>query len=313
MIFFHGTREHNIKNIKEYGIKTRTSDQWIYEITGENVCCLSKEPVSGEGGNPAFFAGKTKAIQKNGYMIAVRFPRETLIKEKLIATVDNKVLDDYVLYHYFIREEFRDKGYELFLKMKNHRETDRSFKKLDTFLMGKQENIEVNTRDRCKYFKEIAPEENSYNLLGIDISSALFQTFEKIGLWKNMYEFLALHFSKIEEDKYRNFQQNHLYLDNQKYWEKFYTHFPLQIEDNRQQYMQNWFSSRWLKDRLGKDITDNCQIWTKDIEAKYILAIMQISTPSGVVSEFRSCKTKLGFSRMIWKKVNKILEENRWV
>ncbi|BBM85649.1 hypothetical protein [Candidatus Uabimicrobium amorphum] len=314
MIFFHGTVEEHIKNIKKTGVKAATTDPWILEITKENVCCLSKEPASGEGGNAAYFAGRTKNQKQNGYLVAMRIHRSEIMQQKLIAIVDNKQLDDYVRYHFFPRQEFREVGFSLYTTLDEYRKRDHSFRRVDTFIQEKSVNdfaqkFSFAVKEKRQYYCDILPEQHKcYQLEEVSISDELHGLILAIG-WKTFFDFLQLHFAHFTQQKWDEFTQNAPYQDDA-FWKMFYERYPLQISDDRYSYFANWFSPQWLQDRFLQDIEENCQIWVKSMEPQYILTTIHITTPSGVVSKFKSCKTRQGFSRMVWKEVNKVLEKN---
>ncbi|WP_372366633.1 hypothetical protein [Candidatus Uabimicrobium sp. HlEnr_7] len=311
MIFFHGTIEEHVKNIKKSGIKAVTTDPWILEITQEQVCCLSKEPASGEGGNAAYFAGRTKNQQQNGHLVAVRIHRNEIMSKKLIAIVDNKQLDDYVRHHFFIRQEFREIGFLLYKKLNLYRVRDGRFKRItptkhnvDNF----EQKFSFSAKESRSYYCDILPSNHSkYDIEGISVSDEMYTFICSLG-WEAFFDFLQLHFANIDESKWNDFVKDAPYKDDL-FWKKFYRNYPLKIEDSRYNYFTNWFSPDWLQQRFLNDIEENCQIWVKSIESSYILTTIHITTPSGVVAKFRSCKTRQGFSRMIWKEVNKILEK----
>lgn len=314
MIFFHGTVEEYIKDIKKTGIKAATTDPWILEITGENVCCLSKEPASGEGGNAAYFAGRTKNQKQNGFLIAVRIHRNEIMQQKLIAIVDNKQLDDYVRYHFFTRQEFREIGFSLYMALDEYRKRDHSLRRISDFIKEHSvddfaQKFSFVVKEKRQYYCDILPEQHKrYQIGEVSISDELYAFIQSLG-WKTFFEFLELHFAQFTEEQWCEFVQNTPYQDDV-FWKNFYERFPLQIHDDRYSYFGNWFSPQWLKDRFLQSIEENCQIWVKSMEAQYILTTIHITTPSGVVSKFKSCKTRQGFSRMVWKEVNKVLEKN---
>lgn len=312
MIFFHGTSEENIKNIKKNGILAATSDPWILEVTGGNVCCLSKEPASGEGGNAAYFAGRTKNQKQNGYLVAIRIHREKIMTEKLLCIFDNKELDDYVRYHFFVRQEFKEVGYNLYADIKKYVTKDHDLAKIEQYVESEdvssfENKFSFHVTEQRNYYKNISPKQNKiYTVLETKISDELYSFIQLLG-WQKFYLFLELHFKNTPKEEWQKLVNKNIGRD-QIFWEKFYQKFPLKITP-RDSYFQNWFSSEWLAERSLDDISDNCQILTKSIESEYILGIIQITTPSGVIAKFKSCKTKQGFSRIVWKEVNKILEK----
>ena len=205
MIFFHGTIADNIKNIKKYGLLDATTDQWILEVTGKNVCCLSKEPSSGEGGNAAYFAGRTKNCKKDGYLVVVRFHREILEKEKLITIFDNKILDDYALFHFFIRDEFRRIGYMLYEALAAYQTSDPNFSQWQNTITcreAKEEDAVIfETQEKKKYYRQLYEEgkRHVYCISGIDASDEFMDFIKKIGGGKQFYEFLSRHFKEIKQ------------------------------------------------------------------------------------------------------------------
>ena len=313
MIFFHGTGEKHLKDIKKHGLLPLTTDQWILEVTGENICCLAKEPVAGEGGNAAFFAGRTKSRTENGYLVVIRIHRRLLLAQKLLAIIDNKTLDDYVQHHFFMREEFRLIGDKLFLALENYRQHasfDELTDKMSRRPANNHDRLIFAPTDQRDYYKKLQDPRRSryvYQLLGLEFSDDFWQFIQTIGSWENFYQFLAFHFDSIAATTYRNFLAG-VDSDLSRFWQNFYTTFPPRTDAFRQRCFQNWFSCDWLRQRFLTDISENCQIWTRAIEPEHILGCFQVTTPTGVLPEFRSQRTKSGFSRAIWKKVNRILE-----
>ncbi|WP_372366203.1 hypothetical protein [Candidatus Uabimicrobium sp. HlEnr_7] len=308
MILFHGTLEQNIKSIKKNGLFTQTLDQWIIEVTNAKVCCVSNQPTSGEGGNASFFAyGNAQTKNQNGYLVVVDLDQE-VFKQKLVTVFDNKILDDYVRYHFFIREEFRAIGYKLYKAINNYRSKDNSLKRLDNYLSSARGKI-LYEEDQKKYYRKLYSEDRkNFQILDITISDEFYDFIQAIGKWQPFYRFLELHFGTLEENLYNNFQAKNAHLKNKVFWEKYYTHFPIKTVEAKEKYFEHWFSSQWLSLRQQQQLTENCQILVKDIEPLYIKGFIHITTPSGFAGKFRSCRSKSGFAKEVWKQVHRLKE-----
>lgn len=305
MILFHGTIEKNIKNIKKHGLLNTTNDQWITEITQENVCCISNEPTSGEGGSPIHFAGRhMRSINQNGYLVVCSLLQEEY-EDKLIVIFDNKELDDYARYHFFLREEFREIGFELYqmLKKVDH------FDDLKPILISN--SLEHSSKDQKVYYKDLGQANVSqHEINGIVISSDVIEFVKNIGSWKQLYEFLSFHFKDIDSATYYNFVNKAPY-SNLKYWKLFYEYFPPQ---NQKKQWHKWFSSDWLESRKLLTPTKNCQILMKSIEAKYISGFVHVTNSSGIVSHLCPIKrqykrqARMTLSKRIWRQVYRMLK-----
>lgn len=309
MILFHGTIEGNIKKIKKDGLLDATQDQWLLEVIKNKVCCVSNHPTSGEGGNAAYFAyGHPKIKNQDGYLVVIDIPK-SVFQDKLLAIFDNKILDDYVRFHFFVREEFRHIGRKLLLAMTEYRQQDRYFNKLDekmTKRQGKENDRALfNPQDQRHYYKKIRDSEQRmmYRLLGLEFSDEFFEFINYIGRWRPFYQFLQLHFAAVQHEQMQNWQA----LDHAQYWQNFYRSFPLKIEQPKQQHWQNWFSPQWLSQKRTTELTENCQILMESIDKEYIKGAIKITTPSGFATPFRSCRAKGGFAKLIWKEVHKII------
>ena len=307
MIFFHGTGEKHLKDIKKHGLLPFTTDQWILELTGENICCLSKEPVAGEGGNAAFFAGRTKSCTENGYLVVVYIHRQSLLEKKLIAIIDNKILDDYVQHHFFMREEFRQIGSELFIALEKYRQQENFDDLADKMTRRVANNgdwLIFTPADQRGYYKDLhAPQQSRYvyQLLGVEFTDDFWQFVQTMGKWDNFYQFLSFHFANISGATYRNFSAS-AGPDLSRFWKSFYQTFAPMVGEDRYRSFQNWFSSDWLDQRCLSNISENCQIWTRAIEPQYILGNIHVTTPTGVLPEFRSQRTRSGFLGRYGKK-----------
>ncbi|WP_372364462.1 hypothetical protein [Candidatus Uabimicrobium sp. HlEnr_7] len=311
IILFHGTIEENVKKIKKEGLLDNTTDQWILEVTQRNVCCVSNQPSSGEGGNAAYFAYRNPKIKnQNGYLVVIEIPEE-IYRNKIIAIFDNKILDDYVKFHFFIREEFRNIGYELFSKLRTHREQHKDFTKLDEITKrqgNEQDRLIVSPSDQRLYNKHLKENERYiYQILGIEITDEFWNFIEVLGKWETLYQFLHIHFANIDAQKYQNFCKDAPNKLDQ-FWRSFYTSFPLQIDDLRHEYFKDWFSPNWLDSRRLTKETNNCQILTEAIELQHILGFIKITTPSGFAGDFRSSRLHGGFASLVWKEVDKLWE-----
>lgn len=310
MILFHGTTEENVKSIRKNGLFAATKDQWLLEVTeDQNICCLSQRPVSGEGGNPLFFARSKK---QNGYIVVIKIHFTTLVSEKLLAIYDNKTLDDYTQKHFFVRQEFREKGYALFQALRDYSQRD----KIEDIIVKRpvtDEDAIIHTPDdQRSYYKEFREEEKRYvvEVLDLEISDEFYDFVRHIGTWSTFYEFLNLHFQKLAPEQWQKFIDDNHYLKHRQFWDRFYQTYPLEINDPRQEHWVNWFSPQWLMSRETKDLENkihkNSQILVSSIEPEYILDIIHITTPAGLLPEFRY-KAKSGTTQAIWKKVDAIL------
>ncbi len=310
MILFHGTLEENLKNIQKNGILAYTADQWIMEVTQQKVCCISNQPTSGEGGNPAYFTyGFAKSKNQEGYLIVLDVPRE-ILQKKIIVIFDNKVLDDYVKFHFFVREEFRKIGFLLWEKMTEYQNCDRYFRKFDDRIhkrLASEEEQNLYTQDQRSYYKKLRENRYVYNISGLLISDELFDMMKYIGNWQRVYEFLQLHFNQNKLD-YKIFEQSKS-KEHEKYWKNFYTNFPLTIDEDRNENFRDWFSPNWLAKRQITEPNENCQLLCKPIEPCYIAGFIKITTPSGYAERFRNFRSKSVFISEIWKEVHRILKE----
>ena len=304
MIFFHGTLEENLKKIKKHGLLNLTSDQWIYEVVQQNVCCISSQPTSGEGGNASFFAyGSTKVKNQNGYLVVVELPKD-IFEQKRITIFDNKVLDDYVRYHFFIREEFRNIGYALYQTLTDYQKSDSLFKRLSDHLISTHSEITYD-QDQSRYYKSLYKGEKKYfSLLGVVFTQEFYDFIQHVGNWESIYQFLKFHFSKVDNEQWSNLQESS--PDNASFWKNFYQNFPVATEEVKHKYIKKWFSPDWLKTRQEKKITHNSQILTQQIEHNYIKGFIKITTPSGFAERFRSCRSGAGFAKEVWREVNKL-------
>lgn len=316
MILFHGTIEENLKSIKKQGILDATKDQWLTEITKQQVCCLGSQPTAGEGGNPAYFAyGNQKAKNQNGYLTVIDVPLEFLEKKVLII-LDNKILDDYVRYHFFQREEFSQVGYALWEKIQAYKATkDRYLRSLEKYLevrpANKEDKIIHAPRDQRIYYKKVFDKRDRkmYSLLDIEFSDELYTLIEKIGKWEPFYEFLRHHFETITPKAYKAFQKEHRGNALNKYWKKFYTLFPLKPSEEKYTYLENWFSPLWLSSRTMREVSKNCQILSHKVPPKYIKGFIQITTPSGFAKRFKSFRSSSRFLSEVWKEALKIAKQ----
>ncbi|BBM83448.1 hypothetical protein UABAM_01800 [Candidatus Uabimicrobium amorphum] len=307
MILFHGTLEENIKNIKKNGLLSHTLDQWIVEVTNKKVCCVSNQPTSGEGGNASFFAyGNAQVKNQNGYLVVIEMEQRDFA-QKLITIFDNKILDDYVRYHFFVREEFRAIGYDLFQAMKEHSRKDHLLRRLDSYF-AEMDTSEVSyNQDQKHYYRKLYKgNRKNYRICDIIISDEFFDFIQLIGKWKPFYRFLELHFSNINEETYRSFVEKNNHVDNKTYWTNFYTFFPVEATQAKENYFKNWFSPQWLEARQQREVSDNCQILLSDIEASFLKGFIHITTPSGFAGKFRSCRSKSGFAKEVWKEVHRL-------
>lgn len=334
MILFHGTIEEHIKDIKKKGLMAVTTDQWILEVTGKKVACFSKRPVSGEGGNPLFFA-RNKG--QNGYIVVIDIPHHVLVKEKLIAILDNKTLDEYVQMHFFLRHEFREIGYPLFLAMQKHRTTDSLFKKMDSKVSKRpakeSDTLIFHPHDQREYYKELRKSEDRFvaQLLDLEISDELWDFIQYLGGWEPLWKFLGKHFEKIPLETWKTFQEKTVHLPHKEFWKTFYQSFPLSIDEPRYKNWQNWFSHLWLMERritdteeesnergsnlwlIGHKLSEigkNCQILAGNMEPQYVLGTIQITTPSKILPEFLY-QTKSGIVQAIWDRVDTMLKNRR--
>jgi len=311
MILFHGTLEENLKSIKKNGLLAATKDQWLIEAIQKQACCTAKNPVSGEGGNPSYFAyGNIKSKNQDGYLVVMDVPKEELAS-KIIAIFDNKTLDDYVRLHFFIRHEFRLMGKELFLRMTKHKEKDYYWKKLPGEIRKRpakeQDALLFSPQEQHQYYKKLKEERYVYTFLGIEISDEMYDFFQFLGQWPILYEFLGLHY-KGDSEKYKEFESN-APSNNAEYWKKFYHSFPIFLSDPKKQNFQNWFSPQWLLSKKLEDFNENCQILSSSLSPEYLVGFIKITTPSGFVQPFRSCRSKSGFSKEIWKQVHEIASQ----
>lgn len=316
MILFHGTIEENLKSIKKQGILDATQDQWITEVTRRKVCCVGSQPTAGEGGNPAYFAyGNPKIKSQNGYLVVVDVPSEFL-QEKVFAIYDNKVLDDYVRYHFFPREEFADIGYSLWLKFKEYRDTkDRYLESVDGCLKTRavkdEDAIVKSPRDQRTYYTEVFDEQERkiYSLWDIEFSDEVHGFIQQIGKWHLFYEFLRHHFEGIPPDRYSQFRQDSRYRPLPEYWLEFYRLFPVEPSEAKYEYLQDWFSPEWLSSRKLDKVGKNCQILSHRIPAEYIKGFIHITTPSGFAKRFKSFRGNSSFLSEVWKEALKIARE----
>lgn len=312
MILFHGTLEDNIKNISKNGILEYTKDQWLTEITQRNICCFSNQPTSGEGGNAAYFAyGFVKTKQQNGYLVVLDVPRAEL-QSKIVAIFDNKTLDDYVRFHFFVREEFRHIGYSMWEKMTEYRRKDRHFQKFGDVPQRRaaQDNeLQKYTSDQRAYYKKLRDERYVYDFCGLVITDEIWDLLQFLGSWETVYDFLTLHFANWStpyEQFHTNGSQNHA-----QFWRSFYTQHPLQIKEERLQHYRSWFAPTWLEQRQLKEPSENCQILCQKIEPQHIVGFIHITTPSGFAARFRNFRSKSSFVTEVWKEVHRLLDEQK--
>ena len=307
MILFHGTLEENIKNIKKNGLRSHTLDQWIVEVTNKKVCCVSNQPTSGEGGNASFFAyGNAQVKNQNGYLVVIEIEPGDFA-QKLITIFDNKILDDYVRYHFFIREEFRAIGYDLFRAIEEYSCKDHLLRRLDNYFSEVDDAQISYDQDQKQYYRKLYKDERkNYSVLEIVMSDEFYDFIQIIGKWKPFYRFLQLHFENISEDAYRSFVTANHHVDNKRYWENFYTSFPVKAAQAKENYFENWFSPQWLGARQQREVSDNCQILLSDIETNCIKGFIHITNPSGFAGKFRSCRSKSGFAKEVWKEVHRL-------
>ncbi|WP_372369046.1 hypothetical protein [Candidatus Uabimicrobium sp. HlEnr_7] len=307
MILFHGTTEDNIKNIKRNGLLASTQDQWIMEVTKENVCCLSNEPTSGEGGSPIYFAGRhSRSNNQNGYLVVISLPVETFI-EKRIAIFDNKIIDDYAQYHFFLREEFRQKGFELYKTL-----TKINAKNLDSIPIQKiEQRLIVPSQDQRTYYKKLpySERELSYKIENIILSEHLYQFIKFIGGWNCFYDFLHFHFSTFSDDTYKKIKQRSP-RHNADFWQQFYQRYS-----QGHPHFQEWFSPLWLKNKMQESACKNSQILTSSIEKKYIVGFIHVTNAAGVVSRFRPVKkhhkrqARYTLGKRIWREVYRMIRK----
>ncbi|WP_372370193.1 hypothetical protein [Candidatus Uabimicrobium sp. HlEnr_7] len=297
MIFFHGTSEIFLKDIKKNGLCSVTDDQWLTEITGENFCCIASKPNAGEGGSPSYFAVRGARDRNcDGYLVIIDIEENN---SDVLTILDNKILDDYVRFHFFVREEFRLLGYELFkvwkkksephLKKRKAKQTDRCI---------------FSPCDQRGYYKDLRKDENRYvyNILGVEVSDEFLSFMQHVGIGEPFYQFLQLHFASIDESVYHNYCNTN--TDLKSFWQNFYTRFPLQISQKKWQYINEWFSPSWLEKRSLKKATRNSQVLIKSVAPENIAGFMHISSPSGFIKKFRPGKSKGGsFSQMVWREV----------
>lgn len=335
MILFHGTVEEYIKDIKKNGLQAITTDQWLLEVTGKKIACFSKRPVSGEGGNPLFFARRKG---QNGYIVVIDIPHQVLVKEKLVAIFDNKILDDYVQMHFFVRHEFREIGYSLFLALQKHQKSDSRFAKL-AGQVNRRPAIETDLliqspHDQRAYYKEIRKQQDRFmaSLLGLEITDELWDFIQYLGGWETLWQFLCKHFEKVPQDTWKGFQEKTAHLGHKEFWQTFYQNFTLNIDEPRYKHWANWFSHRWLSERcisdniedendkqsqlwlMGHKLSDmgkNTQILASAMEPKYVLGTIQITTPSKLLPEFVYQNTKSGIVQAVWDRVEKMQKNRR--
>lgn len=312
MILFHGTLEDNIKNMRKNGILEYTKDQWLTEVTHCNICCLGNQPTSGEGGNAAFFAyGFVKSKQQDGYLVVLDVP-QAILQKKIVTIFDNKNLDDYVKFHFFVREEFRHVGYSLWQKMTEYKRKDRHFQKFGEIPRrknAKDKEIEQYTSDQRTYYKKLRDERYVYDICGLTITDEVWDLTQFLGSWETVYNFLTLHFTAWG-DSYTEFAETGPQSHAQ-FWQQFYAKHPLEITDARQQHYQNWFSPAWLEQRQIKEPSENCQILCQKIEPQYIAGFIKITTPSGFAERFRNFRSKSAFVNEVWKEVHRLLDEQK--
>ncbi len=314
MILFHGTLEENIKSIKKNGLLANTKDQWLLEVVEKPVCCTSKNPVSGEGGNPSYFAyGSIKSKNQDGYLVVLDVPKDVL-SSKIIAIFDNKTLDDYVRFHFFIRHEFRLIGRNLLLAMSKHREKDYYWRQLDKKISkrpAKPEDIMLlQPQEQHEYYKKLKDERYMYDFLGWKMSDEMYDFFQLLGKWQTLYEFLDLYYAKIDTEKWENFEKTAPH-NNAEYWKSFYRCFLPEVSDPKLQSLSRWFSPEWLSSRKLQDFNENCQILSTSLGPEYIKGFIKITTPSGFAQPFRAHRSKSSFSQAIWKEVHSLLDEKR--
>ena len=305
MILFHGTLEDKIKKIKKSGLLSLTNDQWIQEIVKQNVCCVSSQPTSGEGGNASFFAyGSSSVKNQNGYLVVFDLP-QNVFEEKLITIFDNKVLDDYTRHHFFVREEFRCIGYQLYQALYDYKKTDYNFKDIRKHFSSIQAEVSY-TKDQSQYYKNLYKGEKKYfEILKITLTQEFYDFIQHIGNWESFYHFLELHFLSIDLETWLNFQEK-TSQKNDIFWKTFYQHFPLNISQVKHKNLENWFSPQWLEKRQENNIGHNSQILMQQIEPDYIKGFIKITTPSGFAERFRSCRSGAGFSKEVWREVHRM-------
>lgn len=316
MILFHGTMEEHIKSIKKSGLQNRTHDQWLVELVGQNVLCLSNEPTSGEGGSPIYFAGRqAKAKNANGYLVVVSIPQKVL-RAKLICVLDNKILDDYVRYHFFVREEYRQVGYPLFLALQNWKANPVHVSFDEQKLISSPVSIEVESlasKDQRTYYRDLGIKPQTYTILGIPVSDLFIQFIKHIGSLERFYHFLELHYAYIAAGLFEKFQIRCAPLDHAMYWKEFYAQFLQPIFDLRDAHIREWFSSHWLFARKSSEIYRNCQILLSSVEPEFIVGFIHVTNGSSIVPAFRPRKPgdapKYTMAKRIWREVNRMLEK----
>ena len=297
MIFFHGTSENFLKDIKKNGLRSVTDDQWLTEITGEKFCCIASKPNAGEGGSPSYFAVQG-ARERNcdGYLVVMDVEENN----DFLAILDNKVLDDYVRFHFFVREEFRKVGYEMYKVWKK-----KSYPNLKKRRARENDSIIFDARDQRGYYKDLRKEDNRfmYDVLGIEVSDEFVDFIEHVGLGKPFYHFLQIHFTNVDENEYREFNTQYE-EDHCEFWRSFYAKFPLKITEKKWQYVNEWFSPKWLQERKLDKANRNSQVLIKSVTPDCIVGFIHIASPSGFIKKFRPSKAKGGsFSQMVWREV----------
>lgn len=316
MILFHGTIEEYIKNIKKDGLQSRTSDQWLVEIAHKNVLCLSSEPTSGEGGSPIYFAGRHKrAKTSNGYLVVISIPQKNLL-EKLICVFDNKVLDNYVRYHFFVREEYRNVGYPLFVALRDWKQSHPSISLDEANLISGPTDVEEQeliSSDQHTYPLDLGIKPQIHNILGITVSSFFVNFIKQVGLLEHFYHFSELHYAHIQPEKFQKFHSWATRLDNITYWQEFYRQFPQPIAHSRDMNIQEWFSSQWLAHRKSPQIHRDCQLLLGSIDPQYIVGFLQVTNGSNILPIFRPRKPedapKYTMAQRIWRQVNRMLDK----
>ena len=309
MILFHGTTEDNIKNIKKNGLLASTQDQWIMEITKKNVCCLSNEPTSGEGGSPIYFAGRhSRSNNQNGYLVVISLPVE-VYDQKLLAVFNNKTIDDYAQYHFFLREEFRHKGLELYKIFKKIKAENPYFEDLPIKKKGK--NLVIPSQDQRTYYTELPywNIDSSYQIEHVVFSEHLQHFIRCMGGWNFFYDFLHFHFADVDDASFRKFNRSAPSC-NAAYWKRFYDRYPKQHP-----HFSHWFSPKWLEQKQQQAQSHNSQILIESIETEYIVGFIHVTNAAGVVARFRPIKkhhkrqARYTLGKRIWRQVYRMLKD----
>lgn len=308
MILFHGTTEDSIKNIKRGGLLASTQDQWIMEVTDKNVCCVASEPTSGEGGSPIYFAGRhSRSNNQNGYLVVVSLPIE-IYHEKLIAIFDNKTIDDYAQYHFFLREEFRQKGFELYKILHKIKAKNSSLDGIP--IQKKTQQLTITSQDQSTYYKQLSYRNTpiSYEMENLCFTEHLYQLVKFMGGWKFFYDFLHLHFANVDDISFRKFNQRPPKC-NALFWQRFYQRYP-----HEHTHLAHWFSPQWLKNKMQQTAQHNSQILMSSIEPQYIVGFIHVTNAAGVVSRFRPVKkhhkrqARYTLGKRIWREVYRMLK-----